>query len=66
MITMDDTEQSLRLALAAGARGYIVKTEAGKHLKAAALLVAQSRQPYFTPQLTAAMRTEHTSGQLPK
>ena len=35
MITTDDTEQSVRLALAAGARGYIVKSEAGEHLKAA-------------------------------
>jgi DNA-binding NarL/FixJ family response regulator len=65
MITMDDTEQSVRLALAAGARGYIVKGEAGEHLKAAVLLLAQTCQPYFTPQLTAAMWTAHMSGQLP-
>ncbi len=65
MITMDDTEQSVRLALAAGARGYIVKSEAEEHLKAAVLVLAQTPQPYFTPQLTAAMWTEHTSGQLP-
>jgi DNA-binding NarL/FixJ family response regulator len=65
MITIDDTEQSVRLALAAGARGYIVKSEAEEHLKAAVLVLAQTPQPYFTPQLTAAMWTEHTSGQLP-
>jgi DNA-binding NarL/FixJ family response regulator len=65
MITIDDTEQSVRLALAAGARGYIVKSEAGEHLKAAVLVLAQTRQPYFTPQLTRAMWTEHTSGQMP-
>jgi len=32
----------------------------------AVLVLAQSRQPYFTSQLTPAMWTEHTSGQLPK
>jgi DNA-binding NarL/FixJ family response regulator len=42
MITIDDTEQSVRLALAAGARGYIVKSEAGEHLKAAVLALAQT------------------------
>jgi DNA-binding NarL/FixJ family response regulator len=65
MITVDDTEESVRRALAAGARGYIVKSEAGEHLKAAVLVLARTRQPYFTPQLTAAMWTEHTSEQLP-
>ncbi len=64
MITIDDTEQSVRLALAAGARGYIVKSEAGEHLKAAVLALAQTGQPYFTPQLTPVMWAGHTSGQL--
>ena len=64
MITMDDTEQSVRLALAAGARGYIVKSEAGEHLKAAVLALAQTDQPYFTPQLTPVIWAGHTSGQL--
>jgi DNA-binding NarL/FixJ family response regulator len=65
MITMNDTEQSVRLALAAGARGYVMKSDAGQHLKAAVLVLAQTRQPYFTPQLTAAMWTEHTSRRSP-
>jgi DNA-binding NarL/FixJ family response regulator len=65
MITMDDTEQSVRLALAAGARGYVMKGDAGQHLKAAVLALAQTHQPYFTPQLTAAMWTEHTSRRSP-
>jgi DNA-binding NarL/FixJ family response regulator len=64
MITIDDTEQSVRLALAAGARGYIVKSEAGEHLKAAVLALAQTDQPYFTPQLTPVIWAGHTSGQL--
>src|SRR5260221_11931054 len=50
MITIDDTEQSVRLALAVGARGYIVKGEAGGDPKAAGVLVAQNRPPHFTPQ----------------
>jgi DNA-binding NarL/FixJ family response regulator len=64
MISVVDTEQSVLLALAAGARGYIVKSEAVEHLAAAVLALAQTGQPYFTPQLTPAMWAEHTSGQL--
>lgn len=55
MISIDDTEQSVWLALAAGARGYIVNSEAVEHLAAAVLVMAQTAQPYFTPQLTPAM-----------
>jgi DNA-binding NarL/FixJ family response regulator len=64
MISMDDTEQSVRRALAAGARGYILKSEAVQHLAAAVLAVARTGQSYFTPQFTPAMWAEHTSGQL--
>jgi DNA-binding NarL/FixJ family response regulator len=64
IVSIDDTEQSVRLALAAGARGYIVKSEAAEHLAAAVLALAQTGQPYFTPQLTPAMWAEHTAGEL--
>src|SRR5258707_2506788 len=66
MITIDDTEQSVRLALAVGARGYIVKSEAEEHLKAAVLALAPNPQPFFTPQPTAAIWTEATSRQIPQ
>jgi DNA-binding NarL/FixJ family response regulator len=55
MISIDDTEQSVLLALAAGARGYIVKSETAEHLATAVLALAQTGQPYFTPQLTPEM-----------
>jgi DNA-binding NarL/FixJ family response regulator len=63
MITVGHTEQSVWLALAAGARAYIAKSEAGTHLSTAVLALAQSGEPYFTPQLTPAMWAEHMSGQ---
>ena len=59
MVSIDDTEQSVGLALAAGARGYIVKSEAAEHLAAAVLALAQTAEPYFTPQLTPAMWSKH-------
>jgi DNA-binding NarL/FixJ family response regulator len=59
MISMHDTEQTVRLALAVGARGYIVKSEAAEHLHAAVLALVRSDQPYFTTQLTPAMWAEH-------
>jgi DNA-binding NarL/FixJ family response regulator len=59
MISMHDTEQTVRLALAVGARGYIVKSEAAEHLLAAVLALVRSDKPYFTTQLTPAMWAEH-------
>jgi DNA-binding NarL/FixJ family response regulator len=59
MISMHDSEQMIRLALAAGARGYIVKNEVATHLVAAVLALVQSDRPYLTAQLTPAMWADH-------
>jgi DNA-binding NarL/FixJ family response regulator len=58
MISMHDTEEMIRLALAAGARGFIVKNEAATHLVAAVLALVRSDRPYLTAQLTSAVWAE--------
>src|SRR5258707_8776345 len=49
MITIDDTEQSVRLALAVGARGYILKNEAGGEPKRGGARGGRNPPPHLTP-----------------
>ena len=51
ILTMHDSEQLVREVLAAGARGYILKTDAGHALVAAVNALAQHK-PYFTPKVS--------------
>ena len=50
ILTMHDSEQLIREVLAAGARGYLLKTDAGTVLLAAVESVSR-RQPFFTPKV---------------
>jgi DNA-binding NarL/FixJ family response regulator len=47
ILTMDDSEQLARTVLEAGARGYLLKSDAGRDLVAAVDSLRQHR-PYFT------------------
>ena len=47
VVTMHDSEELIRQALEAGARGYILKTEAARHLVSAIRTLAQGK-PYLT------------------
>ena len=51
ILTMHDSEQLVREVLAAGARGYILKTDAGHSLVAAVNALAQHK-PYFTSKVS--------------
>lgn len=48
ILTMHDSEQVLREALAAGARGYVLKSDAGRNLVAAVDALCQHK-PFLTP-----------------
>ena len=50
ILTMHDSEQLIREVLAAGARGYLLKTDAGTVLLAAVESVSR-RQTFFTPKV---------------
>jgi len=47
IFTMHDTEQMIRKALSAGARGYVLKTDAERHLTRAVEALGRHK-PYFT------------------
>lgn len=51
ILTMHDSEQLVREVLAAGARGYILKSDAGLALVAALKSLAQHK-PYFTSKVS--------------
>ena len=51
VLTMHDSEQLIREVLAAGARGYILKTDAGHSLVAAITALAQHK-PFFTSKVS--------------
>jgi DNA-binding NarL/FixJ family response regulator len=51
VLTMHQTEQLLREALLAGARGYLLKTDAGDRLVAAVAMLAEHK-PYFSAQVS--------------
>jgi DNA-binding NarL/FixJ family response regulator len=52
ILSMHDSEKLVREMLAAGARGYILKTDAGEFLVAALQALSQHK-PYFTPKISA-------------
>jgi DNA-binding NarL/FixJ family response regulator len=47
LFTMHDDEETVNRGLAAGARGYLLKTDSGLHLEAAISALA-ARKPYFS------------------
>ena len=51
ILTMHATEAAINESLKAGARGYVVKTDARQHILAAIEALAAHR-PYFTPQIS--------------
>jgi DNA-binding NarL/FixJ family response regulator len=48
MFSMHDEDDTVREAVAAGARGYVLKTESDRELKEGVAAVA-ARRPYFSP-----------------
>lgn len=48
ILTMHDDEESVNSSLAAGARGYLLKTDSSHHLEGAIVALA-ARKPYFSP-----------------
>lgn len=52
ILSMHESERLVREMLAAGARGYILKTDAGEFL-VAALEALSEHKPYFTPKVSA-------------
>jgi DNA-binding NarL/FixJ family response regulator len=62
MLTMHETEQFIRESLAAGARGYILKTDAGRDLHAAvdALLRGET---FFASRLAATIYAAEFAGE---
>jgi DNA-binding NarL/FixJ family response regulator len=52
VLTMHDSEQVVREVLDAGARGYLLKSDAGRELIAAVEAVADHR-PYFTSRVAS-------------
>src|ERR1051326_6159192 len=51
VLTMHDAEQMMEEALRAGARGFVLKTDAGRELVAAVKAVSCGK-PYFTSRLS--------------
>jgi DNA-binding NarL/FixJ family response regulator len=51
IFTMYETEQLIREVLAAGARGYILKADAGRNLVSAVEALAHHK-PFFTPRVS--------------
>jgi DNA-binding NarL/FixJ family response regulator len=52
ILTMHDSERLIPELLAAGARGYVLKTDAGEFL-VAALEALSEHKPYFTPKVSS-------------
>jgi DNA-binding NarL/FixJ family response regulator len=59
ILTMHDGEQLVREVIAAGARGYVLKSDAGRELVAAVHSLAR-HQPFFTSQMAARVYAEAT------
>lgn len=57
ILTMHDGEQLVREVIDAGARGYVLKSDAGRHLVAAVHSLAR-HQPYFTSEIAARVYAE--------
>lgn len=54
IFTMHETEQLIREVLAAGARGYVLKSDAGRHLISAIDALAHHK-PFFTAAVSEAL-----------
>lgn len=54
IFTMHETEQLIREVLSAGARGYVLKSDAGRHLTSAVEALAH-RRPFFTAKVSEAL-----------
>jgi DNA-binding NarL/FixJ family response regulator len=61
LFTVHMTEALLPEVLAAGARGYLLKSDAAKYITAAVDCVAHHR-PFFSPAISAAAAGHHLSG----
>jgi DNA-binding NarL/FixJ family response regulator len=54
IFTMHETEQLIREVLAAGARGYVLKSDAGRHLVTAVESLSHHK-PFFTARVSEAL-----------
>ncbi len=54
IFTMHETEQLIREVLSAGARGYVLKSDAGLHLTSAVEALAHGK-PFFTSKVSEAL-----------
>jgi DNA-binding NarL/FixJ family response regulator len=54
IFTMHETEQLIREVLAAGARGYVLKSDAGRHLVTAVEALSHHK-PFFTARVSEAL-----------
>lgn len=54
IFTMHETEQLIREVLSAGARGYVLKSDAGRHLTNAVEALSH-RKPFFTARVSEAL-----------
>ena len=54
IFTMHESEELVRSVLAAGARGYLLKTDAGQHIVAAVEALSRHK-PFFTPNVSEAI-----------
>ena len=54
IFTMHETEQLIREVLSAGARGYVLKSDAGLHLTSAVEALANGK-PFFTSKVSEAL-----------
>jgi DNA-binding NarL/FixJ family response regulator len=61
ILTMHESEQVVREVLEAGARGYVLKTDAGRSLVAAVESLAQHR-PFFTSRVSEMVLTGYLRG----
>ena len=59
ILTMHDGEQLVREVIDAGARGYVLKSDAGRQLVAAVHSLGR-HQPYFTSEIAAKVYAEAT------
>lgn len=57
MLTMHESDQAVRSIIAAGARGYMLKSDAGREL-VSAVEALRERRPYFSMQLGRQKRVQ--------
>jgi DNA-binding NarL/FixJ family response regulator len=61
ILTLQDSEEQVRAALAAGARGFILKTDAARMLVSAVEALLEHR-PFFTGKVTGLVLTGYLQG----